>query len=282
MNPEIPNPEIKEPGQFVKQVLAKALDIGEVLKLRQREGLSVEHKNEDAYDPVTNADKEADVMWREFIQTNFPDDLILSEESDDIPTGNRDKKIWMIDPLDGTKAYLKGEDGYSMLVGMMQDDEILFGLAYAPARNQLFYAEKGQGAFQRQEDGTFKQIHVSAITNLAEATVIVRAAGAKDKRPLDEAVDQLPVKSFIKDSCQRVCRVANGEVEAQINTNFRASKWDTLGPQLIVEEAGGVITDIDGNHLDYHQEGLRWERFFMSANNPRIQKEIISEISKAK
>ncbi|MBM2821078.1 MAG: Inositol monophosphatase family protein [Candidatus Berkelbacteria bacterium] len=282
MNPEIINPEIKEPNPLAKQFIAKALEIGEVLKQRQREGLAIEHKNEDEFDPVTNADKEADVMWREFIQANFPDDLVLSEESDDIPTNYGEKRVWMIDPLDSTKAYIKGEDGYSVLVGMMQGNEILFGLAYAPARNQLFYAEKGQGAFQRQEDGTFKQIHVSEVADLAEAKVIVRDAGAKDKRPLDEGLESLPFKDFIRDSCMRVGRVADGEAEAQVNTNFRASKWDTLGPQLIVEEAGGVMSDIDGNPLNYHQEGLRWERSFMSANNPEIQKKIVAEISRAK
>lgn len=280
MNSKIINPEIKEPSQLAKQVLAKALEIGEILKQRQKEGLSVEHKNEDEYDPVTNADKEADIIWRKFVQENFPKDVILSEESGDIPANYGEKRIWMIDPLDGTKAYVKGKDGYSMLVGIMQKDQILFGFAYAPARNRLFYAEKDQGAFERQEDGTFKQIHVSNIINLDEAKVIIRDSGGGEKRPLDEVIENLLVKDFIRDGCMRVSRVANGEAEAQINTNSRASKWDTLGPQLIVEEAGGIMSDIDGNSLDYHQNGSRWERSFISANNPEIQTEIITRIKK--
>lgn len=60
-----------------------------------------------------------------------------------------------------------------------------------------------------------------------------------------------------------------------VNTNFRASKWDTLGPQVIVEEAGGVVTDLDGKALDYSQPSLNWERSFVAANNQKISSEIV-------
>ncbi|MBT5345683.1 3'(2'),5'-bisphosphate nucleotidase CysQ, partial [bacterium] len=230
---------------------------GKILLKYFRSDLEVIYKNDDTFDPVTAADKESDEYIRSQLTALFPEDLILSEENDDVPT-DYSKRIWMVDPLDGTNAFVSGTNTFSILIGLWEADTILFGLAYAPAANKMYVAEKGKGAFERQPDGSFKRMHVSDIESLSEARLITKNP-IKDKRPLNEQTAKLKVTSIIESSRTKLARIAAGEAEVHLNTNFRASKWDTLAVQLMLEEAGGVVVDLNGNPLDYKQLDLRWE-----------------------
>lgn len=260
-----------------EQIIAIAEKAGEILMKYYQSDLHVEFKNNDQFDPVTKADKEADAFIRSELSKLFPNDLILSEENENTPN-DYTKRIWMIDPLDGTKDFVKGKDGFAIHIGLWSSGSILFGLVYAPARDKIYFAEKGAGAFERQSDGSFKRIAVSSVKDLPKAKLITRSSG-NDKRPLDKLVGRLHVAEIIEDSGTKVARVAAGEIEIHLNTNFRASKWDTLAPQLILEEAGGIMTDFDGKPLDYQQPNLRWERSYIAANNQVMLDQIIALIS---
>jgi 3'(2'), 5'-bisphosphate nucleotidase len=281
MNPEkLQGPELGEPSEMAKKMIVIAQQAGDLLMAHFRGELSVRYKNDDEFDPQTPADVASDALLRKSIGESFPDDLILSEEHPEIPS-DYEKRIWMVDPLDGTKDFLKGNDSFSIQIGLWSKGKILFGLGYAPARKQLYLAEKGLGAYERQSDGTFRRIRVSNITDLKDARIITRNPGGEN-RPLDNAVEGLPAKEIIKDSCLKVCHVAAGEAEAHVNSNFRACKHDTCGVQLVLEEAGGVMTDLDGNPLDYRQPGTRWEKSYIAANNPEVLDQILKSIGSAK
>lgn len=258
-------------------IIKIAEQTGEILMKFYQTDLSVEYKKGDDYDPVTIADKEADNFIRSQLLELFPQDLILSEENEDIPT-DYSKRIWMIDPLDGTKDFIKGNGGFAIHIGLWEGGSILFGLVYAPARDKLYFAEKDGGAFERQSDDSFKKINTSNVTDLRKARLITRTPG-NDKRPLDKLIKRLPVSHILEEGGAKVARVATGEAEIHLNTNFRASKWDTLAPQLILEEAGGVMTDLDGQPLDYQQPGLRWERSYIAVNNKTMLDQIIAALS---
>src|SRR3972149_2474667 len=116
---------------------------GDILMSHFKKPINVSFKK-DEYDPVTKVDKEADDFIRKQILINFPNDLVLSEENNDIPS-NFNGRIWMIDPLDGTKDFLKGRDCFSINIGLLDKGEPVFGSVIIPARSQEFYAEKGQG-----------------------------------------------------------------------------------------------------------------------------------------
>ncbi len=245
---------------------------GQILLTHYRTSLDVDYKNNDAYDPVTVADREVDDFLRQEILKLFPEDLVLSEENDDVPA-DYSKRIWMIDPLDGTKEFLNHTDGFAINIGLWSGDKIVFGLVFAPVSGRLFFAEMNSGAWERLANDSFKKLHVTSVADIRDARLLTRTA-SKDYRPLDVIVESIPAKEKIADSRIKICRIAAGEAEAHVNTNFRGSKWDTLAPQLILEEAGGVVTDIDGRTLNYRQPDLRWERSFVCANN----KEMLSQI----
>ena len=112
-----------------EQIIPIAEKAGEILMKYFKSGLDVSYKNGDKFDPVTAADKEADDFIRSQLSEIFPDDLILSEENENIPT-DYSKRIWMVDPLDGTNAFISGIDSFSIIIGLWGADEILFGLVF--------------------------------------------------------------------------------------------------------------------------------------------------------
>ncbi|OGN28088.1 MAG: hypothetical protein A3A33_04080 [Candidatus Yanofskybacteria bacterium RIFCSPLOWO2_01_FULL_49_25] len=262
------------PSDFAKRIIKLAEETGAILMSYYKKDIAVDSKNDDVFDPVTIADREADAHVRRRLGEMFPEDEILSEENDHIPA-DYSKRIWMVDPLDGTKEFLKHTDGFSVHIGLWSQGKILLGVVLAPALGRLFYAELGEGAYERMSDSTFRLIHVSSVKKLEEARLLTRTPSS-ERRPLDPVVDQLQAREKDPSSKIKICRIACGEAEATLHTNFRLSKWDTLAPELILTEAGGIMADIDGKPLDYTQASLRWERSIIAANNREILDQILA------
>lgn len=264
-----------EPSLLAKEILLIAEKAGGVLLKYFKKDLSVEYKK-DEFDPVTRADTEADNLIRGEIQKLFPEDLLLSEENKNIPddyTG----KVWMIDPLNGTKSFIKGSDTFGVVIGLVENGVPVFGCVTMPAQNKVFYAEKGKGAFEKK-NGLFEQLHTLPITEIEKSRLITREPSG-DIRPIEEKLNQLPFLQRIEEgSGAKLCTIASGEAEAHINTNFRAGKWDVAAGQLILEEAGGVISDLDGKPIDYKSTSTNLERSFVASANKKLHDKIITEL----
>jgi 3'-phosphoadenosine 5'-phosphosulfate (PAPS) 3'-phosphatase len=150
-----------------------------------------------------------------------------------------------------------------------------------PAQNKIFYAEKSKGTF-RKSDGKFEQIHASDVQEIEQSRLITREPSG-EVRPIEEKLDQLPFMQRIdKGSGDKLCVIASGDAEAHINTNFRASKWDVAAPQIIVEEAGGVVTDLDGKPIDYKDISVNLSRSFVASANSELHRKIIEKLAKLK
>jgi 3'(2'), 5'-bisphosphate nucleotidase len=266
-----------EPSDTTQKVLRIAEKASKLLLQTRQSPLEVKFKKNDKFDPVTIADKSSDGLIRSLLSQEFPDDLILSEENENIPQDFKGR-VWMVDPLDGTKEYVKGGDGFSINIGLWENGQLVMGLVNVPARQQIYFAEKGKGSY-RQVGLSIERLQVSNITELSQGKLITRISGG-DTRPLDTAVSKLNVAERIEESSIgiKIGLIAEGKAEAHVNTNFRASKWDTAGPQLILEEAGGIVTDIDGNPLDYAQVDVNWGRSFVAVNNKAIHQDIVQSI----
>jgi 3'(2'), 5'-bisphosphate nucleotidase len=261
------------PSELTTRVIEVVNLASEVLLKYFHQILNVEYKK-DEFDPVTIADQESDSLLRIKLQELFPHDQILTEESTDIPT-LYDGRVWMVDPLDGTKDFIRGCDGFSINIGLLENGKAIFGCVAVPARGQLFYAEKGIGSFEKTKEG-FQRLKVTDVTSVSEARLVTRNPNG-EIRPIEEKINLMTFKERIQDGGigTKLSLIASGKAEAHINTNFRASKWDTLGPQLILEEAGGMLTDFDGNQLDYQKTSVLWERSFVASNNEMIHSEIL-------
>lgn len=262
---------------MINKIINIAKETGKIHLKHYKCDIDINHKGGDKYDYLTKADLESDIFIREEIRKLFPNDYILSEETEegDIDYSSR---VWIVDPLDGTKDYTACNDAFSVLIGLCEDGAPTLGVVYAAAHDILWYAEKGKGAY-RVKDRKMEKIHVSSVSKISDAVQITKNFHG-ESRPQDILVKNLGAKAESPDGSVGIkfSRIASGDGDIHINTNFRCSKWDTCAPQIILEEAGGKVSTIDGDPLDYKQKGLRWERSFVGTNG-LLHEKVLKTIS---
>lgn len=206
-----------------------------------------------ANNPVTEADKASEKAILAEIKTNFPDHDILSEESGSLVQNSRYK--WIIDPIDGTVNYAQGIPICCVSIGVELDGQMILGAVLNPFLNELFFAEKGQGATLNGHP-----IHVSAQNNLDRSCI---ATGFPYQYINDEN-GPLPVFGrFISkgiavrrlgSAALDLCYTACGRFDAYYEHTLNA--WDASAGFLMVEEAGGKVTDLQGDEYSLYQPGI--------------------------
>ncbi len=258
----------------LEKVIIIAKDAGKILSKYFNKGIEVGYKK-DEFDPVTQADKDSDDYIRKALSVAFPDDDILSEENDARPSSYA-KRVWMVDPLDGTKDFVGGRASFAIMIGLLDNNVPQLGVVFNPITNELLYAVKDGGAF-RVFEGKTEGLHVSQNNKLSEATLVVRNQIVGDIRPLDEQVNNLTVKNRVPEGSigLKLGRIAQGKADVSIHTNIHGCKWDTLAAEVIITEAGGVIVDLEGNKLDYTKETVGWDKYFVATNNEDILHQVL-------
>jgi len=193
--------------------------------------------------PVTEADRGVERLVRERLAAARPEDSIVGEEEGRSGEGPR---RWIIDPIDGTKNYVRGIPFWATLLALEVAGEIEVGVVSAPAVGRRWWARRGQGAFV--DDGlTTRRLRVSGIGRLADAQLCF--AGLEDW----EAIGRLDDLLELGRRCWRTrglgdvwnyMLVAEGGVEIGLDAEVKL--WDLAAPMVIVEEAGGRFTDLGG------------------------------------
>ena len=202
----------------------------------------------DDFSPLTEADLRADRVIREELERHFPDVFILSEESVSLgtQTGGR---FFLVDPLDGTKEFLKRNDEFTVNIALVEDGRLIAGVVLAPALEELFYAAQGLGAWKRDAVG-LRKVATSGYDSARPLRVMGSRLHGGEK--LDAWLAQLTKEhSFVAaGSSLKFCRIAEGK--ADIYPRFGpTSQWDTAAAQCVLELAGGVVTDLQGSPLRY-------------------------------
>lgn len=249
---------------MINQIIQIAKEAGDILLKYYKKDIKIDTKA-DATDYVTIADREADEFIQSKLKELFPNDKILSEENENRPDDYMGR-VWMVDPLDGTKYFIKHKEDFSVMIGLCVDGKPVLGVVYAPILDDLYYAEKGKGSFLVHE-GKTKKLQVNTISNFEEASCITRGVKV-DKRPLDIISEDLnPKKVYERGSVGiKLGVIAKGEVEFHISSNVKTSKWDICAPQIILEEAGGIVKNLEGNDIDYIRKEVRLIESFRGSN----------------
>lgn len=221
--------------------VAAAKEAGKAIVRRQFDGLKVGFKEGNVRNVVTNADTEADAIIRGIILKSFPEHSILSEE--DAPQKGSEY-TWHVDPLDGTTNYSKGANYYCVSIALAKGSEILVGVVYSPVASELYTAISGRGAFLNSA-----KISTGSTDSLEQALVCLDTAyiNSERKKAAETLQKLLPnVKSLrIKGAgALTLCEVAIGRADAYIRMG--SSAWDYSAGALILREAGGIVTDING------------------------------------
>lgn len=189
---------------------------------------------------VTNVDIEVERRIMSLIRDKFPEHGILTEETPEINAGSEYR--WIIDPLDGTHNYVHGIDIFGVSICITHLDKPVVGIVYLPVTEQLYYCEKGSGAYLNG-----KRIRVSK-RKLKGACITHSSSFRRDSERMLEGFGRVINSVFnirmLGCSVTSLSSVAEGKVDADIEYNVKP--WDIYGGALIVEEAGGRVTDFSG------------------------------------
>lgn len=225
---------------------------GQVLMSKLGMSLIIDHKGE--VDLVTDADRAAEKAIVDVLRGTFPRHEILAEEADygDLHSSYR----WIIDPLDGTTNFAHGFPWFAISIALAFNGDVVLGVVFQPYNDELFVAEKGKGATL---NGT--QIHVSRVAALDQALLATGFPYDRKQSP----VNNLDHFSHFQQAAQ-ACRRAGAASLDLANTaagrldgywEMKLKPWDMAAGKLLVEEAGGRVSDFDGGPLDlYGQECL--------------------------
>jgi histidinol-phosphatase len=214
------------------------------LALRIGEGnLAVESKADES--PVTIADRECEKLIVAELQTAFPEDGLLGEEGASRESSNG--RRWIIDPIDGTRDFIRGTGAWSVLIGLEEHGSVVAGFAYFPATGEMFSAARGEGAFH---DG--KRVKASAIRKKSDALLCCNGLGYMHRYPFAPELllwmsEFWTVRSM--GGCLDAMLVATGRADAWMES--QAKPWDLAPLKIIAEEAGCVTFDFDGNDTIY-------------------------------
>ncbi len=222
---------------------AIARHAGEIAMRYYRTGLAFEAKSDDS--PVTRADRECEQFIARELEQAFPDDGLLGEEGAQKPS--RSGRRWIIDPIDGTRDFVRGNPAWSNLIGLEADGEVVAGFANMPALGELFSASRGGGAFVNGE-----RMHASTISTIGHAVLCFDSLNSAARQPF--AAQLLAwmepfwaVRSM--GGCMDALMVARGQAEIWIETSGKP--WDFAPLKIIAEEAGARFFDYQGNATIY-------------------------------
>ena len=203
-----------------------------------RAPLDVEAKADGS--PVTRADRDAERVVRSWVEQRFPEDGILGEEFGETRPGAQ--RRWLVDPVDGTRAFVKGVPLWGTLVAVAEGERVLAGAAEFPALGERLQAARGEGCWW---NGT--RCEVSRVSRLADATVLATDVGflkTPERGQRWRALATRAANARTWGDCYGYLLVAIGR--AELMADGRLSPWDAAALQVAVEEAGGVFTDWSG------------------------------------
>jgi 3'(2'), 5'-bisphosphate nucleotidase len=208
-------------------------------------------------DPVTAADRAVS----EFIVTNlareFPSHGILSEEETDDYVRLEKSHVWMIDPMDGTKEFIDHRGDFAVQIGLVVNGLPALGVVYQPTTKKLYYASKGMGAFLQIDMTAPIPLHVSPEQTASHMTMAV-SRSHRSRR-----VDAIRKQLRIQDSIQmgsvglKVGLLCEGRAHLYVHTGAGTKLWDTCGPEAILREAGGRMTDAANSPLQYRDREIK-------------------------
>jgi myo-inositol-1(or 4)-monophosphatase len=254
---------------FLTVAIESAKEAGRFLKLNLGKVKNIESKKEEI-NLVTEIDKGSEKKIIDFLKSRFPNHSILAEESGETNLGSDFK--WIIDPLDGTTNYTHSFPVFCVSIALEFKGEVILGVVYDPNLDELFYAEKGKGAFLNG-----KRISVSKTDKLIKSMLATGFPYNVKENPdncIEHFVNFLMEVQAIRrlgSAALDLVYVACGRLDGFWEVNL--NPWDTAAGKIIVEEAGGKVTDFYGNDFNIYTKGI-------VASNGLIHEQMLEVIKK--
>ncbi|MEA1925897.1 MAG: 3'(2'),5'-bisphosphate nucleotidase CysQ [Patescibacteria group bacterium] len=257
----------------IEQLISLVKKAGEAV-LKFYDFPKVEYKEDNS--PVTQADFASEKIILDSLSkiSNFG---ILSEETTDDKKRLKQEYVWVVDPLDGTKDFIQKTGEFSIMVGLAKNGEPIMGVVYQPVCKKLCYAVKGKGSFIRADNGIDKQLRVSSINELQVSRLVVSRNHLSEKDAI--YAEKMGLKNYVKAGSNgvKMCLIAQNKADLFFNTGTGMGEWDSCAPQIILTEAGGMVTGTDGRPLLYNKSEPK-NKFGIVASNGILHKEILGVI----
>lgn len=237
---------------------------GEIILEFYANGFAVEEKiaADNSSEPVTAADRAASRLIVEGLAAAFPNDGILSEEEADDEARLEKRRVWIIDPIDGTRGFINRDGDFAVQIGLAAGDESVLGVVFLPAENRLYYAVKNAGAFLVEDyggggGGEPKRLRVSDETKFERMSVAVSRNHRSPK--MSRIDDEFNFYTEMRRGSVglKVGLIAERICDLYIHLSPRTKHWDTCAPEIILREAGGEMSDLFGAHIRYNAPEVR-------------------------
>ena len=251
---------------MLRNVIEILLEAGEAVISIYKQPFSVKYKGDNT--PITEADEISHRIITEGLKKLTPEIPIISEEGKDIPYEERKRyeSFWLVDPLDGTKEFIEKRDEFTLNVALITKEKPVLGVVYAPAKNTIYFAEKGKGAFRGEvvAGEIFDSIKLPLKFGFEQPLKVVASRSHMDRRTEDfikRLSSNLPIEIKTAGSSLKFCLVAEGN--ADVYPRFSPTmEWDTAAGHAVLEEAGGLVYSLNTfKGLKYNKMNLKNNSF---------------------
>jgi 3'(2'), 5'-bisphosphate nucleotidase len=238
----------------LEQICEIAKAAGAAIMEVYERGFNVEAKGDDS--PLTCADRASHCIIADGLRRGWPDIPILSEEGREAPYAERRqwKRFWLVDPLDGTKEFIKRNGEFTVNIALVEEGDPVLGVVYVPAQNKLYAGIRGAGAWM--ENGVGERAAIAVRQPDPERGLTVVMSRSHPSPELETYLKSIQVAEAIEvGSSLKLCAVAEGRADLYPRLG-PTMEWDTAAGQAVVESAGGKVTDLEGSNVKYNKENL--------------------------
>ncbi len=257
------------------------IDLKQLCQIARQAGAEILQVYESDFDfeakgdgsPLTLADQKAHTLIEQQLNALTPEIPVLSEESYDEVGDTRLSwpQYWLVDPLDGTKEFIKRNGEFTVNIALIESGVPVIGIVYAPVLDELYYAAAGQGAFKQTKDQAPKSIHCRPLDcdniKVVASRSHISEAVQQFVNAIRDRAENLELISM--GSSLKLCLVAAGEADFYPRLGL-TSEWDTAAAHCVVEAAGGRVIDCEGKALRYSKADILnpWFMVIADPSNP--------------
>lgn len=236
---------------------------------------------------VTVADLASSNLICSGLRRSYPEHGVVSEETIQEAPGLlpwwKQRYAWIIDPLDGTKEFIRGGDHFGVHIGLTEEGRAILGVNYYPTTDTLYWALEGEGAYKQEGSHLPNRLllHSQATSHVPSPL----ASSDRNSKALYErifgrtiSVEEFSQFPYLGSTGLRLCTIADGSQSLYVSDGSKGGLWDVLSGNAILSEAGGYLTNWEGNPINYQQPEARLEKGFVACGSANLLRLIVSRL----
>jgi 3'(2'), 5'-bisphosphate nucleotidase len=262
-------------GREIEVASRLAREAGDVILKIYATDFSVDYKGK--HDPVTEADRLASRVIVDGLRREFPDDVVVSEEEPIAPLASVPDRVWYLDPLDGTREFIKRNGEFAVMIGLAVEGCARLGVVFRPVTAELFLGIVGQGAWM-ETNGTKGPLRVSSETDPSRLRLVT--SRSHRHRLMDRLRRRLGISEEYRAGSVgiKVGMVVTRQADIYLEPSSMTKAWDSCAPEAVLRAAGGRMTDLAGTQLRYSPRDVK-NRQGLLATNRACHDYVISTIA---